>query len=50
MRVLQQKKMYEGQLSQLTQQTFNMEQAQMTTENLKNTVSIDQTTMAGRSG
>jgi charged multivesicular body protein 5 len=39
MRVLQQKKMYEGQLAQLTQQTFNMEQAQMTTENLKNTVS-----------
>ncbi|KAH8084656.1 Snf7 family [Filobasidium floriforme] len=38
MRVLQQKKMYEGQLAQLTQQSFNMEQAQMTTENLKNTM------------
>lgn len=38
MRVLQQKKMYEGQLAQLMQQTFNMEQAQMTTENLKNTM------------
>jgi len=31
--------MYEGQLAQLQQQTFNMEQAAMTTENLKNTVS-----------
>jgi charged multivesicular body protein 5 len=30
--------MYEGQLAQLQQQTFNMEQAAMTTENLKNTV------------
>lgn len=40
MRVLQQKKMYENQLSQLAQQTFNMEQAQMTTENLKNTASL----------
>jgi charged multivesicular body protein 5 len=30
--------MYEGQLMQLQQQTFNMEQASMTTENLKNTV------------
>ena len=31
--------MYESQLMQLQQQTFNMEQAAMTTENLKNTVS-----------
>lgn len=31
--------MYEGQLMQLQQQTWNMEQASMTTENLKNTVS-----------
>lgn len=30
--------MYEGQLMQLQQQTWNMEQAAMTTENLKNTV------------
>ena len=30
--------MYEGQLVQLQQQTWNMEQAAMTTENLKNTV------------
>jgi hypothetical protein len=36
--VLKQKKMYESQLAQLTQQTYNMEQAAMTTENLKNTV------------
>lgn len=32
--------MYEGQLMQLQQQTFNMEQAAMTTENLKNTVRV----------
>ncbi|KNZ62377.1 uncharacterized protein VP01_1278g2 [Puccinia sorghi] len=38
MRVLKQKKLYEGQLSQLQQQTFNMEQAIMTTENLRNTM------------
>lgn len=39
LRVLKQKRMYENQLGQLQQQTFNMEQAAMTTENLKNTVS-----------
>lgn len=38
MRVLKQKKMYEEQLSQLTQQTFNMENAAMMTENLRNTM------------
>ncbi|TIA74214.1 hypothetical protein E3P92_01394 [Wallemia ichthyophaga] len=38
MRALQQRKVYEGQLAQLQQQTFNMEQAQMTTENLSNTM------------
>lgn len=38
LRTLKQKRMYEGQLNQLQQQTFNMEQASMTTENLKNTV------------
>lgn len=38
LRVLQQKKMYEGQLMTLQQQTWNMEQAAMTTENLKNTM------------
>ncbi|KAJ3130766.1 hypothetical protein HK101_004947 [Irineochytrium annulatum] len=42
MRVLKQKKMYEGQRDQLMQQSFNMEQASMTTENLKNTlVTVD---------
>ncbi|KAH7887562.1 Snf7 family [Phlebopus sp. FC_14] len=38
LRVLQQKKMYEGQLSQLTQQVFNMESAALATENLRNTM------------
>ena len=38
LRVLKQKKMYEDQLSQLTQQTFNMENAAMMTENLRNTM------------
>ncbi|KAH7911553.1 Snf7 family [Hygrophoropsis aurantiaca] len=38
LRVLQQKRMYEGQLSQLTQQTFNMESAALATENLRNTM------------
>lgn len=38
LRVLKQKKMYEGQIAQLQQQTFNMEQASLTTENLRNTM------------
>ncbi|KAI9636715.1 putative charged multivesicular body protein 5 [Dioszegia hungarica] len=38
LRTLKQKRMYEGQLMQLQQQTWNMEQAAMTTENLKNTM------------
>lgn len=38
MRTLQQKKMYENQLAQLTQQTFNMESAALATENLRNTM------------
>lgn len=38
LRVLKQKKMYENQLAQLTQQTFNMESAALTTENLRNTM------------
>jgi len=38
LRVLQQKRMYEGQLNQLAQQTFNMESAALTTENLRNTM------------
>ncbi|MBW0471389.1 hypothetical protein O181_011104 [Austropuccinia psidii MF-1] len=37
-RVLKQKKLYESQLAQLQQQTFNMEQAVMTTDNLRNTM------------
>ncbi|KAF8320675.1 vacuolar protein sorting-associated protein 60 [Clavulina sp. PMI_390] len=42
MTILKQKKMYEAQLSQLTQQTFNMETAAMATENLRNTmVTVD---------
>ncbi|KAG8960809.1 hypothetical protein FRC00_014095, partial [Tulasnella sp. 408] len=36
--VLKQKKMYESQIQQLQQQTFNMESAAMTTENLRNTM------------
>lgn len=32
--------MYQAQLDQLQQQTFNMEQTAMVTENLKNTASI----------
>ncbi|KAL0573118.1 Vacuolar protein-sorting-associated protein 60 [Marasmius crinis-equi] len=38
LRTLKQKKMYEAQLGQLQQQTFNMESAAMTTENLRNTM------------
>jgi charged multivesicular body protein 5 len=30
--------MYEGQLNQLAQQTFNMESAALTTDNLRNTM------------
>ncbi|KAF7301912.1 Vacuolar protein sorting-associated protein 60 [Mycena indigotica] len=38
LRTLKQKKLYEGQLAQLAQQTFNMESAALTTENLRNTM------------
>ncbi|EGF79497.1 hypothetical protein BATDEDRAFT_12280 [Batrachochytrium dendrobatidis JAM81] len=38
MRVLKQRKLYEGQRDQIMQQTFNMEQASMATENLKSTM------------
>lgn len=38
LRVLKQKKLYEGQIGQLEQQTFNMEQASLTTDNLRNTM------------
>ncbi|TEB30077.1 vacuolar protein sorting-associated protein 60 [Coprinellus micaceus] len=38
LRTLKQKKMYEAQISQLTQQTFNMESAAIATDNLRNTM------------
>ncbi|OZJ04274.1 hypothetical protein BZG36_02568 [Bifiguratus adelaidae] len=36
LRVLKQRKLYEAQRDQLQQQSFNMEQAQLTTDNLRN--------------
>lgn len=42
LKVLQQRKMYEGQRDQLQSQSWNMEQAGMMTDNLKNTmVTVD---------
>jgi len=42
LRTLRQKKMYEAQLAQLMQQSFNMESASLTTENLRNAmVTVD---------
>ncbi|KAH9482780.1 Vacuolar protein sorting-associated protein 60.2 [Psilocybe cubensis] len=38
LRTLKQKRMYEAQIAQLTQQTFNMESAALATENLRNTM------------
>jgi len=38
LRTLKQKKMYESQMEQLMQQTFNMESAALATENLRNTM------------
>lgn len=38
LRVLKQKRMYEAQVAQLTQQAFNMESTAMATENLRNTM------------
>jgi len=38
LRTLKQKRMYESQMAQLTQQTFNMESAALATENLRNTM------------
>jgi hypothetical protein len=38
LQTLKQKRMYETQLSGLQQQTFNMESAAMTTDNLRNTM------------
>merc|ERR1712093_865634 len=42
LRVLKQRKLYEAQIEQLQQQTWNMEQASMTTENLRNTLAFRQ--------
>ncbi|CAG8609448.1 10668_t:CDS:2 [Rhizophagus irregularis] len=41
LRVLKQRKMYETQRDQLQQQSFNMEQAAFTTENLRNSIQDD---------
>ena len=38
LRTLKQKRMYESQLGQLVQQTFNMDSAALATENLRNTM------------
>ncbi|KAJ3997688.1 Snf7 family [Lentinula boryana] len=38
LRTLKQKRLYESQLAQLAQQTFNMENAALTTENMRNTM------------
>lgn len=38
LRTLKQKKMYEAQIAQLEQQSWNMESTQLTTENLRNTM------------
>jgi charged multivesicular body protein 5 len=38
LQTLKQKRMYESQLAGLQQQTFNMESAAMTTDNLRNTM------------
>lgn len=43
MQVLKQKKMYESQKDMLMQQSFNMEQTNFATENLKNTVTTMET-------
>ena len=38
MRVLKQKRIYEAQMAQLSQQSFNMESASLATDNLRNTM------------
>ena len=49
LRTLKQKRMYESQLEQLTQHTFNMESAALTTENLRNTMAtVDAMKMANK--
>lgn len=48
-RVLKQKKMYETQRDQISQQSFNMDQANFVTENLKNTmVTVDAMKLANK--
>lgn len=48
-RVLRQKRMYESQLEQLSQQSFNMEQSMMATENMRNTMTtVDAIQQANR--
>ncbi|KAI9452578.1 vacuolar protein sorting-associated protein 60 [Russula earlei] len=49
LRTLKQKRMYEAQLAQLTQQTFNIESTMLATENLRNTmVTLDAMTQANK--
>jgi charged multivesicular body protein 5 len=49
LRVLKQKRLYESQIAQLTQQTFNMESAALATENLRNTmVTVDAMKVANK--
>lgn len=38
LRTLKQKRMYEGQIAQLTQQQFNMESASLAMDNMRNTM------------
>ena len=49
MRTLKQKRMYEAQLAQLAQQTFNIESTALATENLRNTmVTLDAMSQANK--
>jgi len=49
LRTLKQKRMYEGQLNQLAQQTFNMESASLATDNLRNTMAtVDAMNLANK--
>ncbi|KAI8587873.1 Snf7-domain-containing protein [Geranomyces variabilis] len=49
MRILKQKKLYEGQRDQLVQQSFNMEQGTMAIDNMKNTlVTVDAMQLANK--
>ena len=49
LRTLKQKRMYEAQLAQLAQQTFNIESTALATENLRNTmVTLDAMTQANK--